>query len=80
MHFIAVHKFQKDSSARPVFYLNPDYITMIETEGGASRVTLCSGREMLVSEIADDLITKIKGFTKPIRAPQPELATGEKLN
>jgi len=80
MHLIAVHKFQKESTARHVFYLNPDHISMVEGLEDHSRVQLSNGNEFEVSELVDELMTKIKGFTKPIRAPHLEHAQTDKLH
>ena len=76
MNFIAVHKLQRRESE--VIYLNPMHISMIASGTDAGSVVLLSnGTKLELSEKPDDLILKIRGFTKPQIADASEIMANQ---
>ena len=65
MHFITTHRIDS-GGAKTVIYVNPLDISFIEPGAdGGSNIMLSTGKSLPVMEKPDDLILKIRGFTKP---------------
>jgi uncharacterized protein YlzI (FlbEa/FlbD family) len=76
MNFIAVHKLQRRESE--VVYLNPIHISLIMSGADTGSVVLLSnGTKMELAEKPDDLILKIRGFTKPQIAGASEITANQ---
>lgn len=64
MHFITTHRLDP-SGAKTVIYLNPLDVSFIEPSADAgANIMLSNGTSFQVTEKPDDLILKIRGFTK----------------